>query len=368
MNRNWHYKNMILTSAGPTAGIHLYDILNGQQEKILSFLPFESVYALDFYPQTQTLAMGSKAGFIYLVRAAENTKDGQGFSVRKIAQNVAILSVCFVDKDRLAATDTSGRCVIWQLSDQPTAQILSITRQPICNLFRPDKDKLAGISANGKVVIWDLLRNKTDRTFSSAPLAKPTALTKAVFWPVKNVWAWAARDGILVTYDFNQNKLKTSNVHQGNFYTVLRYQERLLTIGSDDGTAKLWQPDSNTPQKILQCPRAIISAVIWENNEPRLLAVTQNGKAGIYHFGKDSLEPVTHLDGNDFRVAAGSDLDALKSYLTKEKTLKAQAIALRIKEKARSYQQDGLNGLHKQLGNIGFKHVSLLLKAQAAIA
>jgi len=366
VDRNWYYKNIILTASGQSAGIYLYDIFDNRQRKMLSLSAYESVYALDVHRQTQTLAVGSKACFIYLIRPDENLQDSESFSVTKFAQNAPVLSVRFIGQNRLAAADTTGRCVIWQLSENPQAKILSTDNLPICELLCPGRDKLAGLSVDGNLTIWNLAEENKEITLSCKHLAKPAGLTKAVFWPAKNTWLWPAEEGLLAGYDFDQNKLTVTQAHQASFYTAINYQDKLLTIGLDDRAIKLWQPDSDIPEKVFQCPKALISAAVFEDDGLCMLAADKKGTAGIYRFEKDRLEHIRNIEGYDFRVISGPDLEDVKSCLAKEKTLKAEAISQQIKEKISSIRQDGLNSLHQQLTDLGFRHVSLLLQARSA--
>jgi len=100
------------------------------------------------------------------------------------------------------------------------------------------------------------------------------------------------------------------------------------------------------------------------NEQTQLLLINEEGRASVYSWADSRLNFVKHLPGDNYRVALGPDMQKIESAMQHQKAMHAREICTRIKEAMARREPGDLDGLHRQLVQSGYEHVSLALRAE----
>ena len=333
MTNQWQSANIILGVGGKRPGVGIYNIDTGLIENTISLTAGESVYAVDVLPNSNSLIVGTRAGFLYLLGQEELSQQNSDFEPQRFIQGASVLSVCSLDEQRVAVSDVAGRCLIWELTKNSQPMPLPTGDGAVCALFRADDGLLAGISMAGELVVWDLMQSDIIRVLDIPTPPALSALIKPIYWRARNSWAWPGKDGVVVLYQCSQNKITTMNAHTGDVYAMAVCNDELLTIGRTDGCMKRWQANSDKPVASFKAPKGVISASIWGGQDFRMLLINDLGKAGIYSFINDKIKFIGLLHGRDYRITIDPDLDKYQAQLSQKKIVLAENISLQIKDK-----------------------------------
>jgi hypothetical protein len=367
MFNHWQSEDIAIGIGGREPGVGIYNIETGRTDKTISLRTGESVYAVDLSPAGDSLIIGTRAGFLYLYGKEEFLQKEGNPAPQRFIQGAAVLSLCFLDEHSVAASDTAGRCLIWELTRGSQPVHLPTRDAAICALFQTQEGRLAGISMAGELIVWDLMQNSIASTIDIPAPPALSALVKPVYRRAKDSWLWPGEGGVIVIWQPGQNKVDTISAHEGDVYAIAVYGDEFLTIGRRDGLIKRWKAGSNKPSRCFNAPKGIISAAIWgQRQDCRMLLINDIGKASIYRLAKSQFEFVESLAGRDYRIVFGPDMDSYIDRINKQRTEKAEDIRRQIREKIAKRQYAGLNILYRQLLELGFEHLSLLLTAQEA--
>ena len=323
---------------------------------------------MDMSADGMSLAVGTKAGFLYWLEKQTPSEMNNEFATQKLIQGSSVLSVCFLDRFNLAVSDVAGRCLIWLLGQDKKCQKLATQGKIICALFRPDEDHLAGISLDGKLVVWELNNRKVTKILEIPKPPPLSALLKPVYWPGKKSWVWPARKGLITVYQAHGNQIKTISAHSSGFYACAIVDDKLATIGRTDCCLKLWRADSQEAVSCYEAPKGAISMAAWGDRDWQMLIIKDSGGGGIYSFTKNGLELMQPLAEQHYRISIGPDMLKYKARIRQARNRAAEELVLQIKEKIARRQWDGLRDSYRQLTALGFENMSLLLKAQAEAA
>jgi hypothetical protein len=356
-----------LGKGGPRPGLAAYDVFTGNVDEFLRLPPGGSVYAVSASPDGQTIAAGTKTGEIYYwPTPGEGDQENRSELVRRLAHGAPVASVCFVDASTLAVADTRGRCLLWPLREGAQPEGLPAGRRIIGSLVRLDSAQVAGLSVSGELVVWNWREKLIVRVLAAPPLPDFSALVAPVYWRSADTWVWPGRDGQMVFYEWRQGRLHTACGHLGDVYAIAACDEELLTIGRTDGRLKRWRAGCDEPVGDCAAPVGIIRAVLWGQCQFQVLLIDEAGRAGIYTWHGRRLEFERQLPGADYRVAVGPDLEEYRSAVRQRKAIRAQDLAGQAQEVVEQCQWDELEALCLQFAELGFEHVALALRAQAA--
>lgn len=357
-------QNIMLGTGGSKPGLTVYNTSSGTLKRILPLPADQDVYAVDVSSDGKIIAAGTKNGQIY--RLTYQPDDGSySYRVEQLTNSVAapVLSVCFVTHHALAVSDTVGRCLLWQPGKQEPDK-LPTGRRIICSLFRLDDGHLAGLATCGQLHIWDWAERDVVKIVEvSGPPKDFSALVKPVYWHAAGQWVWPGSDGVIVFYNWPRNEVRSISAHSSDVYAVVVYGDQMLTIGTD-GAVQRWCAGTDEPVGSCEAPVGIISAAVWANQQPELLLINDDGKANVYVWADGRLDFVKHLPGDNFRIAIGPDMQKIESAMRHQKVMHARQICARIKEGIAQRELGGLDGLHQQLVQSGYEHVSLALRGE----
>lgn len=362
----WRTQDVLLGTGSNKPGIERYGTDSDQTERIHSLPDGESVYAVSISPDDRMLAVGTKKGFLHLITHEQEARNKQSYSVQRIIHGAPILSNCFLGPTNLAATDTAGRCLIWDIQDKPQPKKLLTGSGMVCSLFQLHDGSLAGISSEREFHIWNWSQNEIVRTLEIPKLPALSALVKPVYWRKAESWVWPGRGGDIVLYSTARDDIRTIRAHAGDVYAVMVSGDELLTIGRTDGCLKRWGANSDKPLGRCEAPHGVISAAIWGDREFKVLLIKDFGRAAVYSFTDGQLDLIRWLAGQNYRVVFGPDVEKYQSELRQKRSLHISELAAQIKDKIRRRDYGGFDCLHQQLVELGCKDISLELRAEEA--
>ena len=355
---------IILGTDGNKPGLMIYDTGSGTPKRILSLPAERGVYAIDISADGRIIAAGTGNGDIY--RLTHQSDAGSCcYHTERLTSRVAapILSVCSIDSRGVAASDTASRCLLW-LPGKTQPELLPTEKLMVCSLFRLDDNCLAGLCTCGRLLIWDWAGGDIIQTVEvPGPPNDFSVMIKPVYWHTTGRWVWPGDGGIIVFYDRRRNEVRSVSAHSSDVYAIVVCGDQLLTIGTD-GTVKRWCVGADAPVGSDQAPVGIIAAAVWTNRRPQLLLINAEGKASVYSWADNRLNFVRNLPGENFRTAQGPDMQKTESALRHQKDMHLREICTRIREAIAQREQGDLDGLHRQLVQSGYKHVSLALRIE----
>jgi hypothetical protein len=242
--------------------------------------------------------------------------------------------------------------------------LLPTEKLVVWSLFRLDEDCLAGLCTCGRLLIWDCAEGDIIKTVEvPGPPEEFSVLLKPVYWHTAGRWVWPGSGGVIVFYDRLHNEVRSLSAHSSDVYAVVVCGDQLLTIGID-GAVQRWCVGTDEPVGSCQAPVGIIEAAVWANGQPQLLLINNEGRASVYSWVDDRLDFVKHLPGDSYRVAHGPDMQKIESAMQHQKAMRVREICGRIREAIARREQGNLDGLHGQLVQSGYEHVSLALRAE----
>lgn len=355
--------SILLGSGGARPAVDIYDVDAGCPRRLLELPHGHSVYAiaLDSH-ELNVAAVGTKGGRVYWLQESRDNESTTASS-RVFTQGASVLSIDFVQPDQVVASDSAGRCLLWNRNDGDSAAHLSTDGQVVCALRKLDGDMLAGVSTAGAVVSWDLARGSSPRILP-APAPSPwCALVRLTPWPQASVWAYPSCDGRLVFYDPNEHQVRCITAHDGEYYAVFVLNDDLITIGWQDGRLKRWHPGERIPATQMPAPPGVISAAVFSDRDLGLLLVRESGEVGAYRLDSDKLQ-LEHFVRGDFRAVAGPPSDAVHAALARHHADEARGLAQCIKASLAKGATEDVTELHTRLVELQYEHVSLLLRAE----
>lgn len=363
-----NYLNILLGRGGQHPGLEACHAVSGRRETILTLPAGQSVYTIDVSPEGKAVAAGTKAGDVYWFEQERSSREIGSPAIRHYSQCAPVLSVRFVAPSILAAADTVGRCLLWQLRKEATPSTLPVGKGVLYSLFPLDSRHLAGLSLTGKLLVWDWAQRNTVKILEVPTPPDCSALVKPAYWPAANQWIWPAQEGVIVFYRWQRDEIRTIRAHNGDLYACLVYDEQLLTIGKTDGSLKYWGPEAKKPAGTCDAPCGVVSAASWGGREFPMVLIDDAGVAGLYSWDGGHLHLAQTLPGQDYRIAFGPDPAKFKSALREYGTAKARELTAQAQDQIEQRQWQRLEPLCRQLKELGFGHAALALSAQEARA
>ena len=176
------------------------------------------------------------------------------------------------------------------------------------------------------------------------------------------------KHGHLVACGLGHGQVTSREAHRGGFLTAVVSGSGLLTIGRADGQLKIWRADHDTSVETLEAPVGVVSGAVLTDAPLRLLLISDGGQAGVYRREANTLQRERRLDGQDFRVARSLSPRARERLQEQQRLAAARRIRSRIVEMIDGNDPGDMEELHAELIELGFKEVSLALRARYASA
>lgn len=359
----------LLTAAGREPRVEHLRIPEMQTSPIMTFAAGSSVYALACSPDGTYLAIGTKTGSVTecSVKGGTNSPQELATTARRLQHgNAPVLDMVFVSPQRLAVTYANGGCWLYDMdADPPHMTNMSTGQQVVCSLIRLGNDILVGLTTKGKLIFWDLVNFRVVYEIQGPDLPLHRALVCLRFWKKINSLIYPSSDGDLVVFDIAKAKLRQHPAHLGEWYMMAVADDHCLTVGTDDGIAKVWDENLNAAKAVVKGPCGVIAGGYVSGGSSSLLLITQNGTAGLYRTDKGNLQCTKQFSGKDYRVF----IPPVPAVVASFEDEAAQAAAQRIVSEIQTGASEGeeRRALFEQLDNLGYRHVSLALQADHAI-
>jgi len=359
----------ILGSGGAAPGLFLYSALTRQNDTLVKAVSPHSIYALGIEPETGMAAGGSRKGIAYL-QSTDNQHSGGSTSnlIPVIDHGAPILSLLWLDKNRLAVTDTAGECKIWSLEKDSRSVILQTFGNIVCSLIKIDHDFMAGLTTSGKLFIWNYHDLRLEKTIVLTQPPGKYSLVNLVYIPSCSILAYPGKNGQLIVFNIYTEESASFFAHKGDFYALFGYRENLFSIGKDDCMLKIWHHEKSLPLNELPVSRDIIAAAGIGQDPVKILSIDLSGKAEINRLSESGVELIGSVPGEHYRVVISlkkhppkkSSADPIKSEL--------ESLLKKIQMCHRQNQVSESEKYHDRIVELGFEHLSLGLKAEHAIS
>jgi hypothetical protein len=326
------------------------------------FPPGGSVYALARSPKGTALAVGTKNGRAICYAPPDHEEGWE--AERPLPHRFApVLAMEFISETAVAVANAAGGCWLYDTGEnQGSSNPLATCAQPICALCAVNDHLLAGLAADGHIALWDTRSLAVVGRWPGPPQFSCTALVTLTRLGESQKLLLSAANGEIATFDLSTEALQPALAHAGKSYAIIQGRDSILTLGKEDGVARIWTPELEVAATDIQCPVDVISGGWLDENEGRLLLVTMDGKAGIYAIEGDEIRCQQRLPGDDFRVFLPPDAAALEKRHRGEALAAGRETASRILSHI-DKGNDTTDNL-RELESLGFRHVALTLRAE----
>ena len=365
MSWPWALDIAFLGAGGKDPRIDTLSVNSGEARGLLNLPPMNSAYAIDIEDEDGTLAAGTKAGLVYVLASNGSQKTDEPGQIPKLVQGAPVLSVCWTSKSALAVSDTARRCLLWQTNHEAPPRPLDTKGETICSLLKSADGLLAGLSSGGKILFWELPEGRLVRSMEVPAPPPISALVKMVYWPGADALACPGPTGDLSLLGLERDNVRSLKAHEGTFYGLSLWGQRLLTCGMQDGRMKIWKVGTDIPINDFQTGKAVISAAAL--GQAKVLLVEARGTANIYTVEEDKLKFMSTLPGEDYRMVFVPSPERIKAINDQKRDEEVRRIVKEI-QNGKGHMPDGkIERLHSQLTQLGYEHVSLGLRSEQAI-
>ena len=286
---------------------------------------------------------------------------------REYYQGAPVLSACWCDDSYLAASDSAGRCLLWDTRQTNEPLLLKSSQGLIGSLVNLPNSLLAGCSTEGKILLWQIPEGNFMEA-SDIPLPPPLAASfQMIYWPSQKALVCPGPRGKLTLYDLENHRFSTLDAHQGDVYAISIWEEQLVTVGMEDARLKHWRNGKDRPVGDFSAPRGTLSMAVSEYSPARLVLVNMEGNASVHILTPQGLELVTRMPGKNYRVVTSRDPSYIRSIEAKKMEQAASKIAITIQKNMDRDPWVDLKSEYANMAQLGYSHVSLALNAEQAL-
>lgn len=353
---------VLLGAGGSRPNVSLFDINSGEIRPLIELPHGHSVYAIDIDFETEMIALGTRDGLIKILADSEH----EDLTLSTLIQGAPLLSLCWIGKGLLAAGDNAGRCLLWRLDQEAILASLQVTEGSICCMTKPDRDTLAGLSSSGELHLWHLSDQQLFRVIKGPQPPPIKALVNMVYWPGRQALAWPGQKGRLTLFDPNTEQTLQIDAHKGDFYAISAQGNNLITTGMEDGKLKIWGVDGERSAQEHGVPYGVISTVIVKTKVTAIILVGKKGTADLYSIEKDEMRFMRKLPGKDFRTVKSHPWETILKSYNRQRSMEVEKIVAEIRSSAGRFGKEVIEALHARLIVLGYKHVSLAIRADQA--
>jgi len=364
MAGSWQPDSAFLGRGGNAPRLEAFDRAFGPTGTVLDLPRRQSVYALDRSQDDQSLALGTRGALVFWVTKADDPVSPTPYSVACCVQGAGVLAVCFVSPSLLAASDTRGRCVLWEQGNVATPRQLVTGGRTVCSLLRLDDSRLVGLSTDGALLFWRPPSERLVRAVAGPPPPVRWALVRMVYWPAAHALVWPAEYGGLGLYRFGEHRSEWTVAHSGGLYALAVLDDDLISIGADDARLRRWRPDSNKPAGDYDAPPDVTGASALCDEEKRLLLVTKSGEARACSLESGDWRLSASVTGWEYRTVLGPGRVSLSTFEAHRREVQAEQLIRTIMGRIDQTGPETNGELHERLVEVGGRRQSLALRVE----
>lgn len=346
-------------------GILAWEWPSKRLTRLLDMPAGHSIYAIHA-DKGQCVIAGTKGGLLCLPRTQHCAAPETGRDVATLFHGAPILAISAIDDIHVAVSDAHGGCYVWSTTGGTRPEPLPTGGLLICALLKLDDSTLLGLASDGGLLCWQL---STGQLLAKIPTPAPPAISALVsltWWSSAGLVVFPGRSGELVQWRPPWRKPRLCAGHSQEWYALVLLEKDLVTIGLHDKQVIRWNSRTRRPQHLCETPFAVTSAALVGACPVQIVAITRGGGAYVCDFIESSFRPRERIAAADCRIVIGPGWEQLRtSQLGRERT-EARQLSWAILAKSTSGQVQETEALHDRLEAIGYRHVSLGLRAVQA--
>jgi len=353
---NFETEFCILGGTGAFPGLYFYDVQSGEACPLAETDIFGAgIYALVFEPDAGRIVGGDREGKIYLYEL-------NSCRTTTVDYGMPILSICCLDQHHLVVADTKRHCEIFSLVDNSRVHVLVTGNETICSLAKSESD-LYGLSTLGNLFVWNCQTLQAVAKFKLFVLPKQFALVDLLCMPEVDLLCSPGQNGQLCLMRPSTGETIRFHAHRGEVFALCEWQGKILSIGYNDGRLKLWtfagcMGDSEFLPGIVK-----VKAI----NDDKIIVLDIDGKMSIHRISRSGCQKISSLANGVFRSIISVMNFRLEPSADAVKKEVAELVE-KIKDLVDEDRRAEVEVYHDRLVALGFKHISLCLKAETKIA
>lgn len=356
---------VIMGTGGTQPKAIILDVDSRELSPLLDVEQGHSVYAIEVDCETNLIAIGTRGGAIKVMSDSQNAETSDRKS-RTLIQGAPVLSVCWVEKEILAASDNVGRCLLWNTEQGILLGDLEVTEGSICSVTRKDKELLAGLSSTGTLHLWRI-PDRTLLRLIKGPCPPPIkGLVEMVHWPGNSSLAWPGQGGRLALFQYEIDQLTELDAHLGDFYAVSVQGDNLITTGMEDGRLRIWAPTHSESIREHNIGRGIISTAVVQTEHCFFFTVDEEGIGRLHTITKDRMDCISQVPGSDYRTVKSYPWELMQASNNQQRSAEVEKIISKIRDSTDREEKAVIEALHSRLVTLGYPHVSMAIRADNA--
>ena len=345
---------------------------DGQSTATETLVPLPaSVYAIDIDPCRALLVCGTRGGMIHTINLGPEDDEQECRDGPRWLHGRPILSVCLVPDGGLLSADDSGQVLCWREGQQDAPACWTDGGPAICCLNAQHEAVVVGLGVDGGIFFWDSASGRQITRLAGPPPMSPFAVPRLTNWVLGTgvMMAYPTQDGGLAVIDVDPATVRVGPAHAGRWYAAFQLDDRLVTVGCDDGVARIWRWDDDGPVRdaeIEAFPGVTGADVTPAASPADGIAVLDNGGAVTFSMTEEGFRADAALPGDGYRVVATA-CDRLRRRNASDRQ-RHRATELRewIASSIESSDGAGLEEALGELEQLGYQSTSLDLQARWA--
>lgn len=342
-----------------TGKAHPHVLSLATQEFVFSAEPGESIYAMAASPDGYRIAVATRGGSIHAYTANAGTLESAGW----VRHRAGIISICFLDDDRLAASDEENNILVIQV---PCSQ-LDVIPIPLpggaVTGLQHIEGHLIGITDRGVVYVMHPSTRQFATYLAGAP-PSPMGWVKGVYWKEAKSVVYPAKDGGMSIFNLPGLTMSQVSAHLGDFYAAIPLGRRLLTFGHDDGKALEWDAFPISVQNEMEVPKGVVGAARSAPDE--LVLVFREGLAQRFQLQNGVLRPSGDPLKGDYRSCLGIDEQMCNEMIQEAEEERVNRIVEEVGNCVSGGRSENLGPLFEELRVAGREDVVMAAEAECA--
>ena len=357
-------QSLYLGSGGSSPQVCAIDPESDRSNVLAEFPLGHSVYSLARSEDGIFLAAGTKGGVLVVIdlQSHENTRN----RVHQCIHGAPVLSTCFLNGMTLLSSDAAGRWFQWHRSKENEWRLQQTASAIVCSTASLSADRAVGLTVDGAILIWDLQQNALIHSVQVIPPSPISACVHLTLCDSTQKAAYPSRSGDLIVYHFQEDRAQALAAHNGEWYAMDSWDNRIITAGMYDHVVKVWDIQEEEIIKEYSFPGNPISIRLIRDDGRLFHIIDRNGSAGIYEVNHTQLSLIDRSTSSHYRTALRPSIPELRKNYQQKRHDEAYSIAKQIESGIRNRRWEHLEESHSRLHAIGYSHISLALQAKTA--